>query len=103
MQNAFSGSSPPLLAQVATPPKPAQTTVLRDKAMELEAAFLAEMLSYTGLGKGSLSFGGGIGEDQFASFLRGEQAKLMVKKGGIGLAETIFDALVKAEGSKNAK
>ena len=100
MQNAVSSPGP------YTPTPPVNATkdgVLRAKAMELEAAFLAEMLSYTGLGEGESSFGGGVGEEQYASFLRGEQAKLMVKKGGIGLAETIFDALVKAEESKNAK
>ena len=38
-------------------------------------------------------FGGGAGEDQFGSFLRFEQARQMAAAGGIGLAETIFDAL----------
>lgn len=71
------------------------------KAKELEAAFLSEMLSHTGLGASSESFGGGEGEEQFASFLRGEQAKLMVEKGGIGLAEMIFKSLVEAEGARH--
>jgi len=37
--------------------------------------------------------GGGIGEEQFSSFLRDEHAGLMVKAGGIGLAEHLFNAL----------
>lgn len=90
-------------SQAGTLPRPQGDYALRSKARELESAFLAEMLSYAGLGEGGASFGGGVGEAQFASFLRGEQAKLMVQKGGIGLAETIFDALAKAEESKNAK
>jgi Rod binding domain-containing protein len=96
---------------VPPPPSPLSGTVqrssghaeLREKAKELEAAFLSEMLSHAGLSPEDSGFGGGIGEEQFSSFVRAEQARLLVKKGGIGLAETIFDALVKAEESKNAK
>lgn len=68
-------------------------TRLREAAVELEATFLAEMLKYAGAGKAPEGFGGGIGEDQFASFLRLEQAREMAKQGGIGLAETLFHAL----------
>jgi Rod binding domain-containing protein len=71
--------------------------ILMQKSQELEAAFLAEMLSFSGLGKAEGSFAGGIGEEQFASFLREEQAKLMVAKGGIGLAEQIFESLVRSQ------
>lgn len=66
---------------------------LRAKANELETAFLAEMLGFGGLGGVPATFGGGAGEEQFASFLRQEQAKLMVEKGGIGLGEMIFESL----------
>ena len=62
-------------------------------ARDMEGAFLAEMLSHAGLGKSSDSFGGGIGEEQYASFLRDAQAKEMVKQGGIGLAEMLFESL----------
>lgn len=70
-----------------------QDTVLMQKAKELEASFLSEMLGHAGLDTPSESFGGGIGEDQFASLLRDQQAKAMVEKGGIGLAEHLFRAL----------
>lgn len=72
---------------------PIKAEALRTQAEALEASFLSEMLSYTGLGAASESFGGGAGEDQFGSFLRAEQAKLMVAHGGIGLSETLFRAL----------
>ncbi len=75
------------------PALPSKTVELRKQAMALETAFLAEMLSHTGLDAASDAFGGGIGEDQFASFLREEQAKLMVARGGIGLGESLFRAL----------
>lgn len=64
-----------------------------EAAQNLEASFLAEMLQSAGLGQTSESFGGGAGEDQFGSFLIQEQAKQIVKGGGIGLAESLFEAL----------
>ncbi|MGB3278918.1 MAG: rod-binding protein [Pseudorhodobacter sp.] len=79
-------------------PQPAQSNPLREKAAELETAFLAEMLAHTGLGESSETFGGGIGEEQFASFLRHEEAAAMVKAGGIGLTEVLFRALAGAGG-----
>jgi Rod binding domain-containing protein len=63
------------------------------KAQSLEASFLAEMLSFTGLGNVSEGFGGGAGEEQFSSFMRQEQARMVVARGGIGLAEQIFNSL----------
>lgn len=77
-------------------PRPAlqPQAVLMERAKDLEAAFLAEMLSHAGLEpQSSSAFSGGIGEEQFASFLRQEQAKLMVERGGIGLAESLFRAM----------
>jgi peptidoglycan hydrolase FlgJ len=70
-----------------------QPNSLREKAAELETAFLTEMLGYAGLGAPMESFGGGIGEEQFSSFLRQEQAKAMVAAGGIGLTEVLFRAM----------
>ncbi|MCK0171514.1 rod-binding protein [Aliiroseovarius sp. S1123] len=70
-----------------------QDKALWDAAKELEASFLSEMLKSAGIGKTPDSFGGGIGEDQFASFLRQEQARGMVDSGGIGLAQSLFEAL----------
>lgn len=66
---------------------------LRTAAQKLEATFLAEMLKSAGFSQTRDSFGGGAGEDQFASFLLQEQAMQMVKAGGIGLTESIFAAL----------
>lgn len=66
---------------------------LRDVAMKLEATFLAEMLKHAGVGENRTDFGGGVGEDQFASFLRQEQAQRLSESGGIGLAEHLFRAM----------
>lgn len=71
----------------------AKDTKLWEAAKALESTFLSEMLKSAGVGQARDAFGGGIGEDQFGSFLRDEQAKLMTEAGGIGLAQSIFDAL----------
>lgn len=70
---------------------------LMEKAKELETAFVGEMLRHAGLGESADQFGAGPGEEQFASFLRNEQARLIVEKGGIGLAESIFLSLVQSQ------
>ncbi|THH35322.1 chemotaxis protein chel [Aliishimia ponticola] len=76
-----------------TAPKSTGDVALKRAAEKLEATFLAEMLKSAGLGQTPSAFGGGAGEDQFSSFLVQAQAEAMVEAGGIGLAETIFDAL----------
>lgn len=73
---------------------------LREVAEKLEASFLAEMLKSAGLGKTSDHFGGGAGEEQFGSFLLQEQAMQMVKAGGIGLSESLFQALKERQNDK---
>lgn len=86
---------------VLPPPRPASAlpdyvqsdAKLRGAAQKLEATFLAEMLNSAGLGAPRDNFGGGIGEEQFASFLREAQAEKMVTAGGIGLAEALFEAM----------
>ena len=78
-----------------------QTDKLLQKSKEMEVAFLAEMLAHAKVGDSPEGFGGGIGEEQFASFLRQEQARLLVDRGGIGLAQTIFDALVTSQEAQN--
>ncbi len=75
------------------PQENARETQLRAKAQELETTFLSEMLSHAGFGDARSSFGGGVGEEQFASFLRNAQASGMAERGGIGLAEHFFRAL----------
>jgi Rod binding domain-containing protein len=71
---------------------------LRDVARALEANFLEEMLKHAGFGESRDVFGGGAGEDQFASLLRREHARALAEQGGIGLAESLFNALVSRGG-----
>lgn len=87
--------------QPAFVPKiPDQDAELRRAAQKLEATFVAEMLKAAGLGETRTGFGGGAGEDQFSSFLVQEQADEMVRAGGIGLAESIFDSLKERQNEK---
>ena len=90
--------TPATLVPSIQSPAPVDQIEKRDKALfkaaqDLEASFLAEMLKSAGFGKSREANGGGIGEDQFSSFLRQEHAKEMVKTGGIGLAQSLFEAL----------
>lgn len=82
-------------AASAVPKADARRQMLHDALTELEAVFLSEMLVGAGLGEASESFGGGVGEEQFISFLRQEQAREMARAGGIGLAESMFAAMTR--------
>ncbi|GFE64422.1 rod-binding protein [Litoreibacter roseus] len=83
----------PISPATPAPLSPDKTEQLREIAKDLEASFLSEMLKSAGLGEARDSFGGGIGEEQFSSFLREQHAQMLVETGGIGLAETLFNAL----------
>ena len=61
--------------------------------MKLEAAFISEMLSFSGMSEMTSEFGGGAGEEHFQSFLREQYAKLIVEKGGLGLAEQFVHSM----------
>lgn len=89
----YAVTAPPATTGLFRSRSGAESNALREAAQQLEASFIAEMLKAAGLGKTSESFGGGVGEDQFASFLRQAQADEMVKSGGIGLAESLYHAL----------
>jgi peptidoglycan hydrolase FlgJ len=91
---------PPPLTPPAAPAKGRageSDAALRQAAESLEANFLSVMLKSAGLGEVPGLGGGGQGEEQFASFLRDEQARLMVQAGGIGLSEHLFQALKKGQ------
>ncbi len=82
----------PILSQVEPD---AGREKFKEVAVALEASFLTEMLKYAGHGESRNAFGGGKGEDAFASLLVREQATLMAESGGIGLAEQIIDSMMR--------
>jgi Rod binding domain-containing protein len=84
---------PAPVSPIPPPTDTARDARLRDAAVRLEAGFLKEMMAAAGLGRTPDAFGGGAGEDQFASFLLEEQAHRLARAGGVGLAESLFQAL----------
>lgn len=79
----------------ASLPSP-QDKALREAAEKLEAVFLSEMLKAAKFGETPSTMGGGVGEDQFASFLRDAHAKSVAQTGLLGLAESLFNAMKEA-------
>ena len=73
---------------------PAENPRLRAEAERFEAAFLAEMLRHSGLGRMPESFNGGAGEAAFAGSLVQEYANRIAATGTLGIAEQIYDSLV---------
>ncbi len=70
---------------------------LRAAAEDLEASFIAEMLRAAGAEKaGGTSESGG--ESPFASFLLDARAREIARAGGLGLAEVLFQSLLRADG-----
>ena len=93
----------PLAARTAaTPTGPAARAEAeapaRAAAKAFESNFLAEMLKESGINQSSSAFGGGAGEEAFSSFLTEQYASKLAERGGLGLAEKIFEAL-KARGT----
>lgn len=82
-----------MIEPVAVQVTPERDQAIRAVAEKLEAAFLSEMLKSAGFGEAREAFGGGPGEEQFASFMRQAQAEAWVAEGGIGLAESLYEAI----------
>lgn len=89
----------PLSGPLVPPVQPRDPKLMK-AAQELEASFLAEMLKSAGYGEARDAFGGGAGEEHFASFLVDVQAEQMVKAGGIGLAEHLYHSLKDRQNEK---
>lgn len=94
-----------MIESISTAPIPSapdasalRQATMKSTAKEFEAVFLAEMLSHTSLAETSDSFGGGAGEDAFKSLLTRQWADQLTERGGIGLSETIYQALLAREG-----
>lgn len=77
------------------------TGPLHKTAQDFEAAVLAELLRFAGAGQPRSDFGGGVGEDQFASVLLDAQAARMAASGGIGLAEIVLRGLLAQDRTGN--
>lgn len=91
----ISGLAGPHASRPGSPPS---ADPRRSVAQGFEAAILAELLQAAGAAQPGGEFGGGIGEDQFASFLLHAQAQRMAERGGIGLAEMILRSMLAEAG-----
>jgi peptidoglycan hydrolase FlgJ len=87
-------------APTPSPNKKEDEAALRDVSRALESSFIAEMLKSAGVGKSRETYGGGAGEDGFASFLVSAQADMIVESGGFGLAEQIFQSLAQRQSNE---
>lgn len=79
-------------AASAAPESSARASLHR-VAQDFEAAFLAEMLRHTGLGRMPEGFNGGAGEAAFSGTLVQEYATHIAARGGVGLADQIYRSL----------
>jgi len=80
------------LTNIAPPTLPPAQRLDRT-ARAFETVILSELLKASGAGATNDAFGGGIGEEQFASFLVAAQAERIAHRGGIGIAEMILRSL----------
>ena len=84
---------PPGSNFLAKAPASDEDRAMREAARAFEATYLSEMLKQSGVNSMPDAFGGGAGEGAFSSLLTGEYARLLTERGGIGLAEQIFEAI----------
>ena len=94
--SASSAASSPATTPAADPPENVapENPRLRAEAERFEAAFLAEMLRHSGLGRMPESFNGGAGEASFAGTLVQEYANRIAATGSLGIAEQIYRTLL---------
>lgn len=91
---------PPAQARRADIQTDGRDAATRAAAQQFEAVILAEMLRAAGAGEVASEFGGGIGEEQFASFLINAQAERIAARGGLGIAEMTIRALSVQDAAK---
>ena len=70
---------------------------MRQAAQDFEASFIAQMLTFSGLGE-ALTAGGGEEVSAFTSFYIDSFAEQIAEKGGFGLADNFYDQMLKKSG-----
>lgn len=71
-----------------------QDDILREKAVEFEAVFIGQMLTFSGLDK-ALMVGGGEDASAFTGFYIDQFADKIAQKGGFGLADKIYTQMTR--------
>jgi flagellar protein FlgJ len=96
MSAAFAAGSVPASLPAATPEQRAH---VQKTAKSFEASFLSTMLGQMFEGtEAQAPFGGGQGETAFRSFMMDAMGKSMVERGGIGLAQSVAQEMLKMQG-----
>lgn len=87
-----SAPNPGIMASInALPAGGARDAAARKTASEFEAMFLTQMLQHMSAGiKTDGPFGGGQGEEMFRSLLNQEYAGALSRRGGIGIADSVY-------------
>jgi len=70
---------------------------IRSSAHDFEAAFLTQMLTFSGLGK-ALTVGGGEAVSAFTGFYIESLAEKITEAGGLGLADKFYQDLLQTSG-----
>jgi Rod binding domain-containing protein len=80
---------------VGTRPMPSRNDRLRAQAQDFEVQFVNSMFQqmYAGL-EGDGPFGNSTGVGPWRSFLTEEYAKNFVKRGGVGIADSVYKSLL---------
>ena len=71
---------------------------MREAARDFEASYISQMLTYSGLAD-ALSSGDGKKADAFTGFYIDKVAESIASQGGFGLAEQVYQHLLKNYGS----
>ena len=82
----------PVNQQSANALSPERDELIKQRAKEFEAAFVAQMLKHGGLSE-AISSESGFGGEAFASLMIEEVATSLADQGGFGLAENIYQQL----------
>ena len=79
----------------------ANIAAARQAAEDFEAVFLSQMLShmFAGVETGG-PFGGGHAEEVFQSVMVDEYGKMMARSGGVGLADSVMNEILRMQESQ---
>ncbi len=96
---AYSATAATAAAPALKTATPAQRTRIEKTAQQFEASFLSQMFGQMFEGtEVSEPFGGGQGESAFRSFMTDAMGKSMAGHGGIGLAKSVTQEMLKMQG-----
>ncbi len=98
MSDVAAGAPISLLAPPTPPARPEPTPEVRAAAEHFESMVLAQLLQpmFAALDTQGLG-GGGFGEEIFRPMLVDEYARSLSRSGGIGLAQSIMDELMRVQ------